>query len=320
MKKLKLYLWSALFGVIVGGSPVYAEKVTITLPPDPNALPVFVLKAKQAEFLPQDEIVIVQAPGGDPSAMRAMIQGKKMDFAFFNTVGGANFVRNGMKQLKLVGPWVFKGVYLLTPLESKDLSALNGGKALIAPALSTPPHIIVRKALMNKGIQPKFLAGGSGAALFSQIFDKSKAPAGVAAAEPLISMILVKQKTDKWPQQWHIALDPTEALKGGYIPLGALWQVHAGVSEGVRKRFMEALDKAAAYTVDPSHRSEVAAIGSKGFIESFKNPVPREVFESLLENRRIMWKLDRGEQAQKLVLDYLKDVFNINVASSMFIE
>lgn len=41
--------------------------------------------------------------------MRAMIRGEEMDFVFSKIEGGANFMANGMKQDKLVGPWVWKG-------------------------------------------------------------------------------------------------------------------------------------------------------------------------------------------------------------------
>ncbi|MBN2875908.1 MAG: hypothetical protein JXM71_12495 [Spirochaetales bacterium] len=308
-----------LFIVVVFAARVFAETMTITLPPDPNALPVFVLMEKKAQFLPEDEIALIEAPAGDPSAMRAMIQAKKMDFAFFNIVGGANFIANGMKQVKLIGPWVWKGVYLLMPVETRDLATLNGKRVLVAPSLSTPPHIINQKALGLKGIKPQFLAGGSGAALFGQLSQPSKAPSGVVAPEPVVSMILAKQKADGWPQQWRIAFEPTESL-GGTIPLGALWQVHGGVSAAARGRLVEALDKAAAYTADPANRAEVAAIGSAGYARLFKNPIPAPVFAAILESGRVEWRLDRSAGVKRTVLDYLKNVFGISMDASIFIE
>ncbi len=307
----------ALMLLLVGGA--FADTFTITVPADPNALPVFVLMEKQARFLPDDQIELIESPAGDPSAMRAMIQAKKMDFAFFNIVGGANFIVNGMPQLKLVGPWVWRGVYLLMPVESADITGLNGKNVLVAPSLSTPPHIINQKALAKRGIAPKFLAGGSGMALFSQLADPGRAPAGVAAPEPMISMILTKQKAEAWRQQWRIAFDPTETL-GGDIPLGALWQVHAGVSAAGRNRLSAALTAAAAYTTDPANRAEVAAIGAKGYATLFKTPIPAPVFVAILENSRVQWRLDLSEGAKKRVEVYLKDVFGILFPRSGYTE
>jgi len=311
---MKKRLCGFLFGIammLLSVGSAFADTFTITVPPDPNALPVFVLMEKGARFLPGDQIELIQSPAGDPSAMRAMIQARKMDFAFFNIVGGANFIVNGMSQLKLVAPWVWRGVYLLMPVESADIKDLNGKNVLVAPGLSTPPHIVNKKALARQGIAPKFLAGGSGMALFSQLADPGRAPAGVVAPEPTISMILDRQKAENWRQQWRIAFEPAGAL-GEVIPLGALWQVHAGVSGAGRTRLSEALTAAAAYTTDPANRAEVAAIGAKWYANLFKTPIPAPVFASILENSRVEWRLDLSESTKKRVEVYLKDVFGIS--------
>ena len=130
------------------------EPVTLTVvtPPDPNSIPLLLLYAKQDEWLKGDVPVKLQvklAPAGDPSAMKALIQNRDADFAFFNSLGGRKMYEEGQKHIRLVGLHVWRGVYILTPQDVKDWKELNGAKGVAVPGVKTPPHIIAQKALKS---------------------------------------------------------------------------------------------------------------------------------------------------------------------------
>jgi len=313
-------LLAGLLGaVLLMSSAVKAETIRLSLPPDPNALPVFVLMEKQDKLLPEDTLELVALPAGDPSGMRAMIADQRMDFAMFNLVGGTRFIQGGLEDLQLVSPWVWRGVYLLTPEGEEDLAALDSAAVLTSPGVSTPPHIMIAKALEQKGIEPRFATGGAGSVLFSRLRDPEKAPAGVAAPEPLISLIEHRQKAQDWEQRWQVALEPTEAL-GGEIPLGALWQVGDAVGPAVRERLVSGLRRAAEWAQDPTNREETARIAAEGYRRTFRMPIPPQVLAGLLQEQRVAWRLDTDGSTRPRVEEYLDEVFGMRVPEGLYAE
>ncbi|OIQ65089.1 hypothetical protein GALL_533550 [mine drainage metagenome] len=302
-------------------SPLRAETIRISFPPDPNALPVFVLQAKGAQFLPHDTLEFRANPAGDPSAMRALIASGQVDYALFNLIGGTRINQGGMKNFCLVSPWVWRGVYLLTPLDPQGKPqpafALGGKTIAVSPGISTPPHIVIQKALERGGVRADYIAAGAGTVLMQLLRTPGKAPAGVAAAEPMVSQILLRQEQEIWPVRWGIALDPTEAL-GGAVPLGALWRVGTSIPVAARERFEAALSKAAEWSTDPANRAEAAQIAAKGYAEFFRQPIPAQAFDDMLKNRRVQWRLDTPNAALPVVQTYQKNVFGINVQPALF--
>lgn len=316
-------LFQAMFLVllafcVLASAPLKAAEIRLSLPPDPNALPVFVLMEKQDEFLPDDQLKLVANPAGDPSAMRAMIAAQRMDFAMFNLVGGTRFIQGGLEELHLVRPWVWRGIYLLTPAGTDDLAVLDDRIVLVAPGVSTPPHILTQKALAQDGIHPRFVSGGAGAVLFSRLRDPKKAPAAVAAPEPMVSLIEHRQQAQDWEQRWQIALDPTEAL-GGDIPLGALWQVGNDVDPALRQRLVKGLTRAAEWTQNPANHEEAARIAAEGYQHTFRMPIPPQALEDLLREQRVVWQTDDDEHRARIE-QYLSDVFGIAVPAGLYLE
>ncbi|WP_449370460.1 ABC transporter substrate-binding protein [Thiomonas sp.] len=303
-------------------APLRAQTIRLSFPPDPNALPVFVLQAKQKEWLPQDKLELKANPSGDPSAMRAMIASGDMDYALFNLVGGVRFVQGGMRNVHLVSPWVWRGIYLLTPVDSEGrataLSALQGKTVAVSPGLSTPPQIVTQKALQKIGVKADFIAAGSGTVLMNLLRDPSRAPAGFAAAEPMVSQVLLRQQQENWPVRWAVALDPTQTL-GTEIPLGALWQIGNSLPAATRERFVAALRRAAQWANDPRNQAEAARIAAKGYADFFRQPVPPQAFENMLQAHRVVWRMDDIATARPVVERYLKDVFGIAMPPALFI-
>lgn len=297
--------------------PARAEEIRLSLPPDPNALPIFVLAEKQEQFLPDDDLILVSNPAGDPSAMRAMIQARRVDFALFNLVGGVRFHQGGLHDLGLVTPWVWRGIYLLQPVNGGTLGELDGQRVLVAPGTATPPHVITERALAGMDIRPEFVTGGAGTVLMEQLRDPNRAPAAVAAPEPVVSLILDRQETQVWQQRWEIRLDPAEQL-GGSIPLGALWQAHPDVDPAARKRLVAALDEVAAWLEDPANHEEAAAIGAAGYRSFFRMPIPDATFRGMLGADRVHWGTATSPAARTAVNDYLRSVFEIEAPAELF--
>lgn len=312
----RLLILAFLFLAIV---PARASEIRLSLPPDPNALPIFVLEAKQEQFLPDDELTLVSNPAGDPSGMRALIQARRVDFALFNLVGGVRFIQGGLEDLSLVTPWVWRGIYLLQPVEAGGLPALDGREVLVAPGTSTPPHVVTERALAGRDIHPAFATGGAGAVLMQQLRSPERAPAAVAAPEPLVSLILDRQEAQDWEQRWEIRLDPAEQL-GGTIPLGALWQAHPDVAPEVRERLVASLDEVAVWLEDPANHDEAAAIGAAGYKAFFRMPIPEETFREMLGAERIHWGTATGPEARRTVDDYLRSVFGIETPAGLFLQ
>lgn len=318
MKLIPLFK-STLIGLLLAcATAVRADDIRLSLPPDPNALPVFVLMEKQEAFLPDDRLLLVANPSGDPSAMRAMIQARRMDFALFNLVGGTRFIQGGLEGLHLVGPWVWRGIYLLTPESTAGLEALDGQTVLVSPGVSTPPHIVTQKALQRAKVEAKFVTGGSGAVLLNQLANPERAPAAMAAAEPQVSLILHRQQAEGWPLRWKVALDPAEAL-GGSVPLGALWQVHEAVDPAMRARLVEGLRRAAAWVQDPQNHAEAARIGARGYQETFRLPIPEAALRDMLASKRVDWRLEQDAATRETVTHYLADVFGLRAPDALFL-
>lgn len=300
-----------------------AETIRLSFPPDPNALPVFVLQAKQSEWLPQDTLALKANPAGDPSAMRALIATGEVDYALFNLIGGVRFVQGGLQNIRLVSPWVWRGIDLLTPVDAQGrpapISTLQGKTVAVSPGLSTPPHVITQKALQREGVQAEFIAAGSGTVLMNLLQDPARAPAGFAAAEPMISVVLLRQQQHNWPVRWAVALDPAQAM-GVDVPLGALWQIGQKHSAETRARFIAALQRAARWADDPHNHAEAARIAARGYAEFFRQPIPEQAFVDMLNAQRVVWRMDDVATAKPVVQRYLKNVFDIDMPSKLFVS
>jgi len=299
--------------------PLKAAEIRLSLPPDPNALPVFVLEAKRDKFLPQDDLILVSNPAGDPSGMRALIQGRRVDFTLFNLVSGVRFVQGGLSDMSLVTPWVWRGIYLLQPVGAGPIETLDAERVLVAPGTSTPPHVVTEKALASLGIRPDFVTGGAGAVLMEQLRNPERAPNAVAAPEPLVSLILDRQDAQHWEQRWEIRLDPAQQL-GETIPLGALWQAHPDVESATRDRLVAALGEVADWLKDPDNHAEAAAIGAARYREFFRMPVPEGTFREMLRTERVQWQTATDDATRRMVVEYLDTVFDIAAPEDLFLQ
>jgi ABC-type nitrate/sulfonate/bicarbonate transport system substrate-binding protein len=295
----------------------------VSTPPDPNLIPLAVLRAKAEEWMPGVEVEIVTAPAGDPGAMRAMIQKKSVDFALFNSIGGSKFYSAGLDNLRMMGVHVWKGVYLLAREDIRDLDELNGKTLASVPAVQTPPHQVSMKALRKNGVEAEFVPGGSGPSLMALLSRPDKAPAGFVAPEPMVSIILARQEKDNWPVKYRVFLDPQKELNpdSSEIPLGALWllkpELVSEKGEAVRA-FVEGFDRAAEYVNDPRHQEEVAGFVSEVMGEIFGQNIGPQVYMQMLSSGRLGLDFRGAEVIEEEVSRAFKKLYDFEVDPGMF--
>ncbi|ABM60994.1 hypothetical protein [Halorhodospira halophila] len=316
MKRLALF-FAGLLGLpmVATGTPATdSQEIRVGLPPDPNAVPLFILEQRQDDLLPDFELELVRNPAGDPSAMRAMVQDGRIDFAFFNLIGGVRFVEGGLEQLELVAPWVWQGIYLLTPADRSEPEKADGRQVFAAPGVSTPPHVVTERALGARGIEPEFASTGAGMALLAQARHPQRAPAGIAAPEPLVSLILHRQEAEDWEQQWAIGLDPAEDLEDQLdvrVPLGAIWSVGDQANQEQREALMDGVEAATAWLTDPENQEEAAEMAAQRFDTFFDMPIPEAALLRMLRTERVTWEPADDQPTRKAVDTYLREVFDI---------
>ena len=295
-------------GVMFLTSTLLGQTFKVLTPPDPNSIPLLVLEAKQKEFLGADKLKIAKAPSGDISAMKAIMNDKKVDVALFNFIAGGKFYSQGISHLRLAGVHVWGGVGILSKIQIKpnDWKALKDTRGLSLPAIKTPPHMFAMSAMKKNGLNPKRdvkIAGMGPAVAFNTMSMKSRAPSFALAPEPLLSIVLFKQEKENWEQKYHIFADSAKAITGksGATPLGAFWIIDdTKKMDNLIKGFSEAIK----YINNPANKTEVAKIVAKGFKKHFGQKVPAKVFENVLDRGILKLDFKNSTQVKKQVIKF----------------
>jgi len=299
----------------------------VVTPPDPNSIPLLVLDAKQKEWMDGVEIQTTVAPGGDPSAMRALLHSKEADFALFNALGGAKNYANGLTDLKLMGVHIWKGVYLLTRENVENWEELNGAKAIAVPGVGTPPQIMALKALGKHKVEMNFGGMGPGLALWTALSKEDSDILAVAAPEPIVSMLLIRQESEGWSNKFKIFADLAQEInpEAGRIPLGGLIMVDkamlndANKSEAA-KTFIAGFEKSINYVNDPANHSEVSELLVAKWKEVFKQELPKKLFEALLSSGRIGAEYRPAYEVKDEVMDFWEKQFNFKASEEFFYQ
>ncbi|MDP8305621.1 MAG: hypothetical protein RAO75_03785 [Candidatus Chlorobium antarcticum] len=295
----------------------------VIAPPDPNFIPVAVLREKVSELAPGIAVEIVTAPSGDPSAMRAMLYSRAADFALFSTLGGSRFYGAGLDNIALVGVHVWKGVWLVGQKGLKGPEALNGKRVLAVPAIKTPPHMVIEKSLNDKGIRPDFVSGGAGPVLMAQLSNPAKAPLAFVAPEPMVSILLARQLKEKWPVQYAVMpLWGTVAGFGaGETALGALWAVdpqRLAANPGASQAFVAGFRDAVAFVNDPANHDEVSKIVARTMREIYGQAAPASVYRSMLASGRLKLDFRPTAAVRARVVRDLNDTYGFRVDEGIF--
>ena len=304
-------------------SGISEKVITVATPPDPNSIPLLVLKAHEKDWLKKDgynlKIKIKLAPGGDPSAMKAMLHSKQVDLALFNNIGAAKFYSQGEKHLKLLGVHVWKGVYILTQEKIKKWGELNNSKGLAVPAIKTPPHLWSMRVLKKHNVKNvQFVGAGMGQALFAVLSNPKKSPSLVVAPEPAVNMILLKQKKDNWKVRYKIFADVADELnpdKG--VALGATILVNNELEKKDIDIFIEGFERAITEVNNKDKLGENSRILAKEWKEVFNQELSPEFFETLLKSGRLGLDFRKSSEIKDELLKTYGE-FNIEVDDNFF--
>jgi ABC-type nitrate/sulfonate/bicarbonate transport system substrate-binding protein len=297
-------------------------KITVSTPPDPNIIPLAVLRQKAQAWDLGFEVVIQNAPAGDPGAMRAMIHDRRVDFALFNALGGTKFYNAGLDNLRLVGTHVWRGVYLLARDSVAERADLDGATVLAVPGVQNPPHVLSMRALAREGIRPEFVPGGSGPALMALLSQPDRAPMGFVAPEPMVSIILGRQESDDWSVRYRVFVDPQEMLSPtGEIPLGSLWLVNPDIltdHPDAAREFVAAFDRATDYVNNPANHEEVARMVAEALTEIYSQSAGASVYRAMLESGRLGMDYRSAGDIRDFVTTNLMDLYDVEARPEMF--
>ncbi|UZJ40967.1 hypothetical protein OO006_11500 [Prosthecochloris sp. SCSIO W1101] len=302
-----------------------SDKTTFTVitPPDPNFIPMSVLKAKADEWMTGVDVELVMAPSGDPSAMRAMLFSRAADFALFSVLGGSRFSESGISGLSLVGVHVWKGVHLLAQESVENLEDLDGKRLIAVPAIMTPSHMVTNHALRMQGIHADFVSGGGGPVLMAQLSRPENAPLGFVAPEPMVSIILERQKKENWPVRYKVLLDSQAAAspETGETPLGGLWVVNperVGNTRDAARKFIKGFRTAVDYVNNPEHIDEVAKLVSQAMKEVYGQQAPASVYRSMLQSGRLRLDFRQADEIEGVIRSELKKIYDVTVDKKVF--
>jgi hypothetical protein len=302
----------------------------VATPPDPNSLPLLLLKHYERTWLNSSDlrvtIDVMQAPGGDPSAMRALIHGRKADVVLFNFLGAAKFYSLGEKHIRICGVHVWRGVYILTWSNISDWGQLNGAKGIAVPGINTPPHIWAVMVLKKHNVTVKFTGMGPGSALFSLLSDPERAPKIVVAPEPLASLILLKEKAENWPIKYKVFADTAKEINPKGVPLGAVNLINPDLLNDPAKRkavelFIKGIERAINCLNNPptcnATAQELSKILAQEFYKTFGMKVPPKLFEIIISQHRIGYDYRPSLEVKNVLLLWLQK-FKINVDDKVF--
>lgn len=300
--------------------------LTVVTPPDPNSVPLLLLKAYENEWLSKNgyevNLKIKLAPSGDPSAMKALLHKKQADIGLFNNLGAAKFYAQGEKHLKLIGVHVWRGVYILTWENIMDWKQLDGKKGIAIPAIKAPPHIWAMKALKKHNVMVQFIGTRMGQVLFTTLSRPNKSVPVVVAPEPAITMILMKQKKENWPVKYKVFADPAKEINPNGVPLGAMIIVNDTFanSENGRKvieTFIEGYKKAINEVKNKGKIDNNSKILVSKWKETFNQNLPPQFFKMLLSSNRLGLNFRRSGKIKEELLKVYKE-FGIKVDDGFF--
>jgi len=273
---LNLMKLIALGAILALAAPVaFARDVSFLARPNGGSLPLLVLQAKAAEFLPEGTNVVLKTDARTKEDVIKALKNQDVDFVTTFHAMGAQLYSNGMTHLQLAGVHAWGGVSILskTSIAPGDWAALKGTTGLITLGIKTPQH--------------KMFAGTGVHNAFEQMKSAENAPDFVVIAEPQLSHGLIAMEKQGWATQYHVFADAVQSVTHFGMPLSGLWIVG---EQDDAAAIVAGFDQAVDYMFDPANRTEVAAILSQGFKDSFDKTAPPKVFENMLE--RGMLRMD----------------------------
>ncbi len=257
--------------------------------------------------------------------MSAMIAGKEADFALFNALGGAKQFQNGARDLRMLGVHIWKGVYLLAREGSDSWESFDGVQGLAVPGVGTTPHVMAQKALGRYGAEPRFAGMGPGLALWTALGSDQNEIEIIAAAEPAVTMLLMRQEAENWPVKYQVFSDLAKELSPdtGEVPLGALFLIDQGLAlEEVGSRNIEVIIKgieaAIAFMNDPESMDQIKADLPGQWQNVFSQELPPQLFVNLIQSGRIGAEFKPAQEIKDSAMKFWQEKFKFELKDQAF--
>lgn len=270
-----------------------AEPLRIVVPPNPNAIPLFVMLDQN----PNLNVEILPVPG--VPELTAAMQGKQADVAVFFSAAGAQVYNKGaLPDLRLWNINVWRAVYLTVP-EGKfnNLSDL-GGQKILASLQGGAPDLLMRASMTTTGFSPDedFVIEYLPSAQVMQMMLAGKGSAALLP-EPQTSQLIAKAKSE------NIALSPAIDLQAGFgcstweegqAPLGGIFVLQSILDDPQRRllfeQFTAAYDAAIQYiTANPAESAEIIA---QGYQDMFGSTISAPAIASALTSGRLLFRTE----------------------------
>lgn len=217
----------------------------------------------------------------------------------------------GIENIRLVGVYVWKAVYVVAGKEISDWGDLKG-KDVYIDFRGGSPDIIARASMKAAGYDPdkdfniKYLPGSE----IKRLILSGQADAAVFP-EPHISQLVLASGG-----KMNVAIDCQEGFvksisgwgKGEEIPIGGLWVVVSNI-EGKEKaveKFIDAFDEANDYAI--KHPQEVGNFTSKCFKQYFGAEFPSKAVEDSIMSGRLKLDFIEVEDVKPLMPSYLESL------------
>lgn len=296
-----IFLWFVLGALLAGcaapspaaPAPDSAEPepttLRVTCPPNPNALPLFVVMEQYADEL---DIAFVPVPG--VAELAAAVQGDQADVAlFFSAAGAKQYSKGSLTQIHLWNVNVWRALYLVSGPEINGLDDL-AGKKILASFQGGAPDLVMRAAMKQAGYDPdadftiEYLPS-------AQVKQLLLAGEGDAALLPEPQVTLLIQKAASQGIDLQVAVDlqtgmEMDAWQAGYAPLGGVFVTDETLNDPARRaafdRFVEAYAEASGWVMD--HPDETGEIVAQAFDEYFGSQVsPGGVAEAITSGKLV---------------------------------
>lgn len=268
-----------------------AEPIRIVVPPNPNAVPLFVMMAQNPDL----NVEILPVPG--VPELTAAMQGNQADVAVFFSAAGAQIYNKGaLPDLRLWNINVWRALYLAVPEGAvASLDDLSGQK-ILASFQGGAPDLMMRASMLAAGFSPDadFVLEYLPSAQVMQMMLMGKGAAALLP-EPQTSQLIIKADSE------NIALSPAIDLQAGFgsskwkegeAPLGGIFVLQGILDDPVRRatfeQFVAAYDAAIEYIQsDPDQAAEMIA---KGYEDTFGSIISAQAVASALKSDRLLFR------------------------------
>jgi len=289
-KTLLLLLLLSLFALLLAAcSPKASEPLRIVVPPNPNAMPLFVVLADNPDL----NLEVIPVPG--VPELTAAMQGKKADVVlFFSAAGAKLYIKDALPNLRLWNVNVWRALYLVTTPEISSLEDLQG-KKILASFQGGAPDLVMRAAMRQAGFDPDadFQLEYLPSAQVSQLLLAGKGEAALQP-EPQITQLVGKAKNQSMSLNASIDLQAdfgSASWENGQAPLGGIFVLQSVLDDPARRALFEefaaAYDTAAANIMqDPAATAPVIA---QGYADYFGATLSPNAIQKALENETLLF-------------------------------